>query len=153
MPLFEADHYQNNQQSPRRPNIIPSAITVHTLDASQPSPDTYASIHPTDTNSPQMTTISKKSDAILLQLWGLIQQLEEIITQFTLFLDTLLLPKPSMQLSQPSGEQSNPLATLKENPPSSITTQVIPQLPPPAFSCLHGLIYPCMPTWPHGLLL
>jgi len=90
----------------------------------------------------------------LKQLWILIHQLlEELNTQFALFVQAILIPKPStMKPSQLSKECSNQPFPLEANLPNSITTLVITWMHPPAFHHLNGTSYPCIPPWPPPLI-
>jgi len=84
-----------------------------------PGPNDTAPVHPQDDNTLNMTTINEQFKGTLKQLWILIQQLEEINTQFALFLQMLPIPKPSMpNPSQPSEGSSNKLATATSPEPA-----------------------------------
>jgi len=59
---------------------------------------------------------NEQFEATLQQMWILIQQLEEINTQFDLFLQRFTTSKPStMQPSQPLDECSNQPAAIQKN--------------------------------------
>jgi len=82
-PTFETTRSQTHQQRHRQTDPAPPAI----MERNMP---------PTD----------NKSDATLAQLWSLLAQLEEINTQFALFLDTLTTPESSTTPSNPLCKQS-----------------------------------------------
>jgi len=82
-PTFKTTRSQTHQQRHRQTDPAPLAI----MERNMP---------PTD----------NKSDATLAQLWSLLAQLEEINTQFALFLDTLTTPESSTTPSNPLCKQS-----------------------------------------------
>jgi len=65
----------------------------------------------TTNNSFEPMTINENSGTILAKLWIIVHQLEEIKTQFALYLDQFHIPKPSSQPSQPVNAHPNQSAT------------------------------------------
>jgi len=132
MPPFETTPYPTSLQNPSQTDKAPPDITRREPEMTPTGPATNDSPNPNANNSSSLQPIGLYSDAILVQLWNLLQQLEEINIQFALLLEMLEILKSSTPLNNPSSDQMNQPDAPKEKMPNSIMTPYIPKLPPPA---------------------